>query len=210
MTSLIQHFRRVLRRNEATQPVVTSRPAVPHDPDTVQTLDLAPNDPLRAYIQSSPGVLDLDTLRLESPVVARLRAEGMRLVVPLLSQGDLVGLLSLGPRRSEQDYSSDDRALLASLATHAAPALRVAQLVSQQRAEARERERIAQELKVARLIQQTLLPREVPAVPGWQVTPYYEPAREVGGDFYDFIPLPAGQLGIVVADVTDKGVPAAG
>ena len=209
MATLIQQFRRALRRSEPATPATSPRSPAALDPDAVRDLDFAPNDPLRAYLQSSPGVLDLETLRLESPMVARLRADGARLVVPLFSQSDLVGLLSLGPRRSEQGYASDDKALLVSLATQAAPALRVAQLVRQQRAEARERERIAQELKVARLIQQTLLPRELPAVPGWAITPYYEPAREVGGDFYDFVPLSDGRLGLVIADVTDKGVPAA-
>jgi serine phosphatase RsbU (regulator of sigma subunit)/anti-sigma regulatory factor (Ser/Thr protein kinase) len=209
MATLIQQFRRVLRGGEsAAETPAAPSIAVPHSED-VRALDLAPNDPLQAYLHSAPGVIDLATLRLESPLVAHLRAEGVRLLVPLLSQGELVGLLTLGPRRSEQDYASDDKALLLSLATQAAPALRVAQLVRQQRAEARERERIAQELKVARLIQQTLLPREVPSVPGWAITPYYEPAREVGGDFYDFIPLADGRLGLVIADVTDKGVPAA-
>jgi serine phosphatase RsbU (regulator of sigma subunit)/anti-sigma regulatory factor (Ser/Thr protein kinase) len=210
MATLIQQVRRALRRGEpATAATVAPAPRTAPDPDAVRELDLAPNDPLLGLLQSAPGVLDLATLRLESPMVARLRADGTRLLVPLLSQGELVGMLALGPRRSEQDYASDDKALLASLATQAAPALRVAQLVRQQRAEARERERIAQELRVARLIQQTLLPRAVPTVPGWGITPYYEPAREVGGDFYDFIALPDGQLGLVIADVTDKGVPAA-
>lgn len=209
MATLIQQVRRALRRAEpaASPALVAPRPAP--DPEAVRELELTPNEPLLALLQSAPGVLDLATLRLESPLVTRLRAEGVRLLVPLLSQGELVGMLSLGPRRSEQDYASDDKALLANLATQAAPALRVAQLVRQQRAEARERERMAQELRVARLIQQTLLPREVPNVPGWSITPYYEPAREVGGDFYDFIPLPDGRLGLVIADVTDKGVPAA-
>ncbi|MDQ5852419.1 MAG: SpoIIE family protein phosphatase, partial [Chloroflexota bacterium] len=86
---------------------------------------------------------------------------------------------------------------------------RVAQLVRQQQMEARERERIAQELRVARLIQQTLLPKAIPAIPNWQIAAYYQPAREVGGDFYDFLSLPDGRVGIVVGDVTDKGVPAA-
>jgi serine phosphatase RsbU (regulator of sigma subunit)/anti-sigma regulatory factor (Ser/Thr protein kinase) len=129
--------------------------------------------------------------------------------VPLVSQGELIGLLNLGSRLSEQEYSADDRALLSNLATQAAPALRVAQLVRQQKEEARQRERIEQELRIARLIQQTLLPKVLPELPGWQVSAYYQPAREVGGDFYDFIELPEDQMGIIVADVTDKGVPAA-
>ncbi len=62
---------------------------------------------------------------------------------------------------------------------------------------------------MARLIQQNYLPKELPDLPGWQVAAYYRPARVVGGDFYDFIELPDGHVGIVCGDVTDKGVPAA-
>src|SRR3712207_1844388 len=72
-----------------------------------------------------------------------------------------------------------------------------------------ERERFEQELQVARSIQQASLPKEVPELEGWQITPYYQPAREVGGDFYDFHLLSGGRLGLVVGDATGKGVPAA-
>jgi steroid delta-isomerase-like uncharacterized protein len=72
-----------------------------------------------------------------------------------------------------------------------------------------ERERVEQELRVARRIQQASLPKEVPTLKGWQISPLYRPAREVGGDFYDFHPLPEGKLGLVVEDATGKGVPAA-
>ena len=75
--------------------------------------------------------------------------------------------------------------------------------------EIRERERVEQELQVARSIQQASLPKEVPDVEGWQITPYYQPAREVGGDFYDFYELDDGRVGLVVGDATGKGVPAA-
>ncbi|MCA9947163.1 MAG: SpoIIE family protein phosphatase, partial [Anaerolineales bacterium] len=143
------------------------------------------------------------------PALVAMRDAGIRLVVPLVSQGELIGLINLGSRLSEQEYSGDDYKLLADLATQAAPALRVAQLVKQQQLEAAERERIQQELQVARLIQQTLLPQELPALDGWGVSAYYQPARAVGGDFYDFIFFPDGKVGFIVADVTDKGVPAA-
>jgi serine phosphatase RsbU (regulator of sigma subunit)/anti-sigma regulatory factor (Ser/Thr protein kinase) len=172
-------------------------------------VEIAPNDPLVAFFQGATGPVDLDSLELDSPAVADLRAAGARMVVPLVSQGELIGLLNLGPRRSEQEYSADDRKLLADLAGHAAPAVRVAQLVREQQAEVRERERIEQELEVARLIQQQFLPHELPELAGWHVAAYYKPARQVGGDFYDFLELPDGQIGIVVGDVTDKGVPAA-
>jgi len=75
--------------------------------------------------------------------------------------------------------------------------------------EIRERERVEQELRLARSIQQASLPKEVPTLAGWQIAPYYQPAREVGGDFYDFLELKDGQLGIVEGDATGKGVPAA-
>src|SRR3712207_1849201 len=75
--------------------------------------------------------------------------------------------------------------------------------------EERERERAEQELQVARRIQQASLPEEVPTLEGWQIAPYYRPAREVGGDFYDFFELKDGRVGIVVGDATGHGVPAA-
>jgi serine phosphatase RsbU (regulator of sigma subunit) len=75
--------------------------------------------------------------------------------------------------------------------------------------EAHARERVEQELHVARRIQQASLPEAVPALEGWDIYPNYRPAREVGGDFYDFLELEDGRLGLVVGDATGKGVPAA-
>jgi serine phosphatase RsbU (regulator of sigma subunit)/predicted ester cyclase len=75
--------------------------------------------------------------------------------------------------------------------------------------EMREREHLEQELRVARRIQQASLPEEVPTLEGWQISPYYRPAREVGGDFYDFFELQDGRVGVVVGDATGKGVSAA-
>jgi len=75
--------------------------------------------------------------------------------------------------------------------------------------EERERERVEQDLRVARDIQQASLPKEVPTLEGWHIAPFYQPAREVGGDFYDFHLLSEGRVGLVVGDATGKGVPAA-
>jgi predicted ester cyclase len=85
------------------------------------------------------------------------------------------------------------------------------QILTQQRLEQEmhERELLEHELRVARSIQQASLPEEVPTLEGWQISPYYQPAREVGGDFYDFHLLSENQLGVVVGDATGKGVPAA-
>jgi len=76
-------------------------------------------------------------------------------------------------------------------------------------AQVQERERIEQELQVARQIQQELLPESVPELDGWQIATYYGPAREVGGDFYDFVDLSGGRLGLIVGDATGHGMPAA-
>src|SRR5215216_5392117 len=72
-----------------------------------------------------------------------------------------------------------------------------------------ERERVEQDLRVARSIQQASLPKEVPSLAGWQIISLYQPAREVGGDFYDFFDLEEGRVGVVVGDATGKGMPAA-
>jgi serine phosphatase RsbU (regulator of sigma subunit)/anti-sigma regulatory factor (Ser/Thr protein kinase) len=182
-------------------------PAIAEQPGVA--VDIPESDPLFAFLQAAPGPVELGKLELASPALEQLREAGVALVVPLVTQGELIGTLNLGPRLSEQDYSSDDKRLLATLAAQAAPAIRVAQLVREQAAEAAERERYEQELKVAQLIQQQFLPRELPRLPEWQVAAYYGPARVVGGDFYDFIDLDEGRIGVVVGDVTDKGVPAA-
>jgi len=82
-------------------------------------------------------------------------------------------------------------------------------LARQRRAEAVERAHLEHQLQVARLIQQTLLPKEIPNPPGWRLSGHYQPAHAVGGDFYDFLQLSGGRLGLIIGDVTDKGVPAA-
>src|SRR3954464_13567334 len=212
MAALTGPFRRRLMRGRLAS-AGSPRPLEPLTPEPlapeVAPVEIAPNDPLLAYLHAAGGVVDLDALELDSPALRELKAAGIKIAVPLVSQGELIGVLNLGPRLSEQDYSSDDRRLLDKLAAQAAPALRVAQLVREQKAEAATRQRFEQELEGARLIQQNFLPRELPDLPGWQIAAYYRPAREVGGDFYDVIPLPDGPVAFVVGDVTDKGVPAA-
>jgi serine phosphatase RsbU (regulator of sigma subunit)/anti-sigma regulatory factor (Ser/Thr protein kinase) len=181
----------------------------PHQAVEQTEISLSADDPLLEYLAGVAEPIRVDRIPLDSPAVRALREADISLVVPLVTSGELVGVLSLGPRRSEREYSTDDRRMLQDLATHAAPAVRVAQLVREQESEALARQRIEQELHVARLIQQQFLPKELPDLPGWHVAAHYQPAREVGGDFYDFLELPDGQLGIVIGDVTDKGVPAA-
>jgi serine phosphatase RsbU (regulator of sigma subunit) len=167
------------------------------------------DETLSAYFAQNPEAVVLNVLPEASSIVQALRKEGTQLVVPLMSQNDLIGLLKLGPRRSGQEYSLDDRHLLTTLASQVAPAIQVAQLVLERQTEALERERVEQELRVAQRIQQTLLPKEIPIPAGWRIAAYYQPAREVGGDFYDFFSFADGRFGLVIGDVTGKGIPAA-
>ncbi|MBV9093406.1 MAG: SpoIIE family protein phosphatase [Streptosporangiaceae bacterium] len=200
-------FRGWLRR--APHPAADPLAAAPAEVAAGPELDLAADDPLIGYLLSAAGAVNIAGVQLQSPALEALRDAGVVLAVPLISSGNLVGLLSLGPRKSERGYTTDDIHLLNALAGYAGPAMRVGQLVRQHQAEARERERIDQELKVAQAIQQHFLPKELPDLPSWHVAAFYRPARTVGGDFYDFIPLPDGRVMLVVGDVTDKGVPAA-
>jgi PAS domain S-box-containing protein len=302
---------------------------------TAPEIEIAPDDPIVAYLATVSGVVEVENLDLDSPALRSMKSADIELVVPLVSRGELIGLINLGARLSQQEYSVDDRKLLKDLSTQTAPAVRVARLVRQQqeaetryrtlveqtpaityvqeplessnpkavtyvspqyetilgypseshmideehwlktvhpedrervlaeeartdqtgepfgmeyrviagdgrvvwvrdeatlvrdevgqplywlglrydvteqKREAQERERIEQELRIARLIQQTLLPKTLPKLTGYDIAAYYQPAREVGGDFYDSLELKDGRLGLVVGDVTDKGIPAA-
>lgn len=197
----------VFRRRPKTETAEVAPETTPTE--QVEQIPIPAGDPLEAYLVSAASPVQLSGLDIDSPAVEVLRQAGVDIIVPLVGQGELLGALYLGPRLSDQPYSTDDRKLLANLAGQVAPAMRVAQLVREQQVEAKERERIQQELELAALIQHTLLPRQLPLRPGWGVDAFYRPARAVGGDFYDFIDLADGRLGVVIGDVTDKGVPAA-
>jgi serine phosphatase RsbU (regulator of sigma subunit) len=170
---------------------------------------IAMDDPILDLFSREPGIIELEELEVESDAYRLLLSTDFKLVVPLITHSELIGWMSLGQRMSEQDYSSDDEILLSRLAIQVAPTVRVAQLVAEQQAEAFERERLEQELLVASRIQTALLPKELPQFDDWQMSAYYQPARKVGGDFYEFKYFKDGRLGIFIGDVTDKGIPAA-
>lgn len=192
---------------ERSQPVVSKQTT--QYVQSATPIDIELGDPLYDECVHAHGALQLDNLKLQSPTLARMREAGIKLLIPLVHQNELIGTLQLGARMSDQDYSSDDRRLMYTLAPQAATTLRIAQLAYQQQVEARRRERIDAELRMAGIIQQTLLPKQVPIRDGWHFATHWQPARTVGGDFYDFISLPDGRLIVIIADVTDKGVPAA-
>ena len=175
----------------------------------MELINVSDDDPLMAYVLSHSNTLEIDRLQLDSPVLQQMKFGGAEIILPLASQGELLGLLVLGLHQKGEAYSRDECILLDTLAPQVAPALRVAQMVQAQQAQVSEHERIEQELRTAQEIQHTFLPKEVPDVCGWRIVPYYQSAREVGGDFYDFLPFEDGRLGLVIGDVAGKGIPAA-
>src|SRR3954470_201727 len=111
MAALTRPFRRrfLKRRAARADAPPLEQPRLSEAVPEQTPVEIAPNDPLLAYFQSASEAVDIDTLELDSPALRELRAAGVKLAVPLVSQGELIGVLNLGPRLSEQDYSSDDR-----------------------------------------------------------------------------------------------------
>ena len=127
------------------------------------------------------------------------------LCVPLQLKGTILGVIYVDNRLQAGIFSPEDLELLTAIAASAAIAIENARLYQV----AVEKGRMERELQVARGMQAGLLPRETPQIPGWEFATRWQPAREVAGDFYDFFPLEEGRLGLVLADVSDKGMPAA-
>lgn len=136
----------------------------------------------------------------------RLQSE---LLIPLLAMGRLLGFISLSQKRSEEPYSRTDLQLLGSVAAQTGLALENARLTSAVADEAAQREAMKREVEIAREVQERLFPQHPPAVEGLDYCGLCRPARGVGGDYYDFLPLPGGELGVAVGDVSGKGISAA-
>ena len=132
---------------------------------------------------------------------------GPILCAPLKAQEQVLGAVLLGRQAGEPEFTAGDEKLLMALAGQAAIALETARLHQEQI----KRQRLEEELSIAREIQLSLLPETCPVIPGWEFAAAYRPARSIGGDLYDFLKLPGEprRMGLVIADVTDKGVPAA-
>ena len=141
-------------------------------------------------------------------------AEGEKVVTRFIVRAthDLGELMGVAPTGTEVTYKAMaiHRIVGGKIVEEWAEGSNISAVMEQRLEQERiERERIEQELRVARRIQQASLPKETPTLAGWQVSPFYQPAREVGGDFYDFFELEDGRVGVVVGDATGKGIPAA-
>jgi sigma-B regulation protein RsbU (phosphoserine phosphatase) len=132
-----------------------------------------------------------------------------QLLLPLMAKQNLLGIISLGQKRSEAPYSSTDLRLLKSVATQAALALSNAELTSAIAVEIGRREKLNREIEIAREVQERLFPQRLPEIAGLDYFGFCRTALGVGGDYYDFLALPDGKLGIALGDVSGKGIAAA-
>lgn len=170
----------------------------------VADLDLEPE-----LVRSLCGLTELVLLSQTPPTDdgdpwAGLRRRGLELILPIRHQGDTCGILCLGPKMTGQPYQVDDTEFLYAFGNLAFVSIQNSYLVDEQI----EKERLQEEMRLARDIQVRLLPQEVPSLDGTQVASLALPSREVGGDYFDVIPLDEDRLLLAIADVTGKGVPA--
>jgi phosphoserine phosphatase RsbU/P len=158
------------------------------------------DDP-KSWLYREPGISEEDRAKL-----SQLQSE---LLLPLSTRDKLLGFISLGPKLSDEPYSGTDVRLLKSVAAQTGLALENARLVSAIADEVAQRERLNREVEIARAVQERLFPQTLPPIVGIEYSGACRPALGVGGDYYDFLALPGGHLGIAIGDVSGKGIAAA-
>jgi predicted ester cyclase len=184
--------------DELLSPDFVDRGMMPGQGPTREDFKRSVEEILAAY---SPTSFTIEEQLAEGDtVVTRIRESGV-------ARGELFGLPPTGTEDTEQSVYI--HRIVTGKITEEWSLVDVRPVWENLVRETRERERVEQELQVARSIQHASLPKEVPTLEGWQLVPFYQPAREVGGDFYDFHLLSKGRLGLLVGDATGKGVPAA-
>ena len=197
---------------EAAQAAKTSSmEAAPECPSNSSSPVIVINesDPMiAAMVERKKEVTVYDVM--EDPVFEGNREAGLMafdklkatLMVPLIYEDHLMGILALGRKKSGKFYRKEDINLLNTLANQGAIAIENARMIQQ----VIEKERMEEELSIAHDLQMSMLPEECPEIEGIDMAAYSLPAREVGGDFYDFMVTDDGQAGIVIGDVTGKSV----
>lgn len=163
-------------------------------------------EPLRVYGDDEDSWIYSQGTEDERADLSRLGAE---LLLPLAVRDKLLGFISLGPKKSEEPFTGSDLRLLKSVATQTGLALENARLLAAITEEVAQRERLNREVEIAREVQERLFPQDLPAIAGLDYFGACRPALGVGGDYYDFLALPRGQLGIAMGDVSGKGIGAA-
>jgi phosphoserine phosphatase RsbU/P len=163
------------------------------------------NQPATLY-RDDPDAWYLMAGTAERRALDTLNAE---LLVPLPGRNKLMGIMCLGPKRSEAAWSRTDLQVLQAVARQTGLALEVSELAHSLAAEAAQRAKVNREIEIAREVQERLFPQEMPIIPGATVAGHCRPALGVGGDYYDLINLEDGRLGLAVGDVSGKGISAA-
>jgi sigma-B regulation protein RsbU (phosphoserine phosphatase) len=177
---------------------------LPASSTTITTLARA-KAPANVY-QNDPSSWLVDATDAERTALADLSTE---LLVPLPGRNRLAGVIALGPKRSEEPYSKADRQMLQTVASQTGLALENAELLENLTTEVAQRERISREIEIAREVQERLFPQNYPHIPGVDLAGYCRPAQVVGGDYYDFFPLPDARLALALGDISGKGISAA-
>jgi sigma-B regulation protein RsbU (phosphoserine phosphatase) len=163
------------------------------------------NEPARLY-RDDPDAWYLMAGMSERQVLDSVNAE---LLLPLPGRHRLMGVMALGPKRSEAAYTPADLHLLHMVATQTGLAIEVAELAHSLAAEAAQRERVNREMEIAREVQERLFPQEMPEIAGATIAGHCRPALGVGGDYYDVFTLEDGRVGLAIGDVSGKGIAAA-
>jgi sigma-B regulation protein RsbU (phosphoserine phosphatase) len=171
---------------------------------TVQVL-VRSHQPVPLY-RDNPDEWFIEADTSEKRALDQLHTE---LLLGLPGRKQLMGLIALGSKRSEEPYTPSDLRLLQTVATQTGLALEVSELAESLAKEASQRARINREIEIAREVQQRLFPQRMPVVPGASLAGACRPAQGVGGDYYDAFELPDGRLGLAIGDVSGKGISAA-
>jgi serine phosphatase RsbU (regulator of sigma subunit) len=185
-----------------------------NQPDASLQVPLKPGEGLsgRVFLSSEPLIVNdydnWDGRSPEYPAGSVPRAMG----VPLRQAGEVIGVLAVDRTSERPPFNQDDLRLLSLFANQAAVAITNARQVEQLKhfhSQQIEKERLDQQLRMGQAVQAGLLPAELPVIPGWDLAALWHPALQLGGDYYDFIPLAPDCWGLLMADVSDKGIPAA-
>ena len=177
-------------------------------PDTAATIERLRKEPEpeRVYFDDEKSWVNTELPKNERQNLAALRPQ---LLLPLSVKDKLLGVVTLGDKRSEEPYSGNDLRLLKSVASQTALALSNAQLSSAIAEEVARREKLNREIEIAREVQERLFPQRLPEIRSLDYFGHCRTALGVGGDYYDFFALPYGKLGVALGDVSGKGIAAA-
>ncbi len=172
---------------------------------TVERLRKEP-EPARVYFDDERSWVNTELPKEERQTLTALEPQ---LLIPLTVKNKLLGLVTLGEKRSDEPYSGNDLRLLKSVASQTALTLSNAQLSATVVEEVARREKLNREIEIAREVQERLFPQRLPEIAGLDYFGLCRTALGVGGAYYDFLPLAQGKLGVALGDVSGKGIAAA-